>query len=263
MKNKKEAYEYINKLILGVTEDCMPDYAEPHRILDLGCDVGGTLFYLAERLPIEGLGVTLSPVQVQIARDLARDLNREAECTFLEASYLELPDDLEPASFAYAVKSFIHGPNAAAFFLCAARALEPGGRLVVRDDFLTDKGARHDPADPANGNSTNRRARRNIADFRKGWRLGSLVAPNRAVALARDAGFRHMENRDLTPLLALQRPRDRVIATAVALGRWLPLRSAWWHSWLGGHTIQRCLLTGLIEFRFLVFVKEVTGGSES
>jgi hypothetical protein len=66
---------------------------------------------------------------------------------------------------------------------------------------------------------------------------------------------RLIENRDLTPYLRLQRPCDRMIAKCVTIGRGLPIRSPWWDSWVGGHAIQRCLLTGMIRDHFLVFEK--------
>src|SRR6478672_8696603 len=42
--------------------------ARPH-VVDLGCGVGASLSYLAGLLPITGTGVTLSPIQVQAARE--------------------------------------------------------------------------------------------------------------------------------------------------------------------------------------------------
>ena len=52
-------------------------------------------------------------------------------------------------------------------------------------------------------------------------------------------------------------PAIGVIAAFVKIGRALPVRSPWWDSWVGGHAIQRCLLTGLIRYHFLVFEKDL------
>ena len=45
------------------------DVESPRTVVDLGCGVGASLCYLAGLLPITGTGVTLSPVQVQAARE--------------------------------------------------------------------------------------------------------------------------------------------------------------------------------------------------
>lgn len=43
--------------------------AEPLHVVDLGCGVGASLCYLATLLPLTGTGVTLSPLQVRVARE--------------------------------------------------------------------------------------------------------------------------------------------------------------------------------------------------
>lgn len=253
------AFEYVNRLIAEVVAEAAPaGNDEPAAVLDLGCGVGGTLLYLAERMPIDGVGVTLSPVQAEVAAATAARLGLADRCAFAVADYLDLPP-VGPRAAAYAVESFVHGPDPAAFFRSAAAALAPGGRLVVCDDFLSPRGAACDgPAGEPPAGMTRRQARRgrrHLAEFRRGWILGSLVTAERAAALARDAGLALRDDRDLTPWLELRRPIDLAIAVAVTLGRHLPLDSPRWRSWLGGHAIQRCLLEGLVEYRFLVFEK--------
>ncbi len=186
----------------------------------------------------------MSPVGVHLAESLALENGLAGECRFLEANYLELPDvGLRQA--VYAIESFLHGPDPARFFRSAGAVIPRGGRLIICDDFLTEG---------AEG-SRDRMARRDLADFRRGWHVGSLITTTQAEVYAEAAGFRLIDNQDLTPYLRLRRPCDRLIATFVNLGRGLPFRSPWWDSWVGGHAIQRCLLTGLIRYHFLVFEK--------
>jgi CheY-like chemotaxis protein len=74
-------------------------------------------------------------------------------------------------------------------------------------------------------------------------------------AYAGREGLALIDDRELTSYLTLQRPCDRLIAAFVRLGRGIPFRSPWWDSWVGGHAIQQCLLTGLVQYRFLIFEK--------
>ena len=74
---------------------------------------------------------------------------------------------------------------------------------------------------------------------------------------ARRLGASHelalVRDHDLTPHLEVGRPRDRVIGILVGIGRRLPLRGKYWQSLVGGHALQKALLSGLVEYRFLVF----------
>jgi len=244
------SYYYVNQLILENILELQPRFSPPLRVADLGCGVGGTVFFICKRAAAEAVGVTLSPVQAEVATDRARQLQLDGQCRFLVGSYLDLPP-LDPHVVAYAIESFVHGPNAAGFFASAAALIPSGGRLIVCDDFLTVKGA-------ANDSSGSRRSRlsRFIADFRWGWHLHSLISMAAVRECAAQADFTLIEDRDLTPYLALRRPWDRFISLCVGLGRLLPLKSAWWRSWVGSHGGQMCLVNGLTEYRFLVFEKK-------
>lgn len=232
VSRREAAFDYVNGLIMERVKGA-------GRVLDLGCGIGGTLFYLLRRTDGTGLGVTLSPVQAERARRRARELGMQDRVRFRVTSYLDLPKGTR-ADAAWAVESFVHGPDPGAFFRSAAAALEPGGVLVVCDDFLTLRGAERAQA-------------RCLRDFRWGWHVHSLVTPARAAELAREAGFTLEEDHDLTPHLELRRPWDRFIALCVRLFGWIRLDSPWWRSWVGGEGIQAALASGLATYRFLVF----------
>ena len=242
--DEKEAFEYVNSLVMRSITAIAGSFPSPIRVLDLGCGVGGTLFYLAARTPIDGVGITLSPVGVRLAESLAQETGLFVHCRFLEANYLELPN-VGTRHAVYAIESFLHAPDAGRFFRSATAVIPRGGRLIVCDDFLTERAAA----------STDRKDRHNLEDFRRGWHVGTLITTSQAESKAENAGLRLVDKQDLTPYLRLRRPCDRRIAMLVNLGRGLPFRSPWWDSWVGGHAIQRCLLTGLIEYHFLVFEK--------
>jgi SAM-dependent methyltransferase len=244
VRSEKEAFEYVNRLVLRSIMPIAGSFPSPLRMLDLGCGVGGTLLYLAGRTPIEGIGITLSPVGVRLAERMAHETGLSVQCRFLEANYLELPD-VGPRHAVFAIESFLHAPDADGFFQAASAVIPHGGRLIICDDFLTERATA----------STDRKGGQNLADFRRGWHVGTLITTRQAEIQAENAGLRLVDNQDLTPYLRLRRPCDRLIATFVHLGRGLPFRSPWWDSWVGGHAIQRCLITGLIEYHFLVFEK--------
>jgi SAM-dependent methyltransferase len=238
-----QAFTYVDDLILQRTPGTRAQGAGPVHVLDLGCGTGASIVYLASKSSVSATGVTISPVQAHraAARIAAAGLERRVRC--LQADFLELPVDLEPAALAFSIEAFVHAPVASAYFAAAAARLQPGGLLIVCDDFATAR---------TQGNMAARDAAC-LADFRDGWIAPSLMTPQAADEFAQRAGLRLLENIDLTPHLQLGRPRDRLLALAVRIGRHLPLRGYRFRSLKGGSALQTAIARGLIEYRFLVW----------
>jgi tocopherol O-methyltransferase len=112
----------------------LADFAEiqPHiRILDAGCGLGGSSFYLAERYAARVFGVTLSPKQAAIATEEARKKN-------LSNPRFEIEDTLSLKSFAahsfdlvWSLESCEQFFDKQLFLQQAFRVLKPGGKLML------------------------------------------------------------------------------------------------------------------------------------
>lgn len=241
--SETDALRTLDRIVLAELTRVSDRFAPPLHVLDLGCGVGASVVYLASERPIRATGVTLSGVQAARARARVEELRLDDRVEIIEGSYLELPASLPPAALAFSIEAFIHGPDPAAFFASAAARVAPGGSLVICDDFLTERAAaRLAPRDE-----------RYLRDVREGWLANSLVTVPHAGELADRAGFRLERDLDLSDRLVLERPRDRLIAVCVGIGRHLPLRGYWFRSLRGGHALQQALKRKLIEFRCLVW----------
>ncbi|MBM3779964.1 MAG: methyltransferase domain-containing protein [Acidimicrobiia bacterium] len=242
VSTRDEAFGYVDELIARLIQSCPAP--EPH-VLDLGCGVGASLCRLAARLPIRGTGVTLSPVQVQVAGSLIADAGLAGRVRCVEADFTSLPP-MPPVDVAYAIESFVHGSDPARFFAECARVIAPGGLLVICDDVLAAE-----PSDPTRP-IPDPRAARTLARFRLGWRVHTLIDVNSLAAQAAAAGFRLESSTDLTPHLELRRPRDRAVAVLAALFGWLPLDDTRAGHLFGGHALQTALRAGWLAYRFIV-----------
>lgn len=211
--------------------------SHPPHVLDLGCGVGGSLCHLAARYGIRGTGVTLSPVQAQLASARTQAMGLADRVTCLEGDYTQLPASIAGVDAAFAIESFVHGPSPARFFAECARVLAPGGTLWLCDDL------RRPSPDP--------RAARMLEQFRAGWHINTLIDHDHLVEMAAAAGFTHVETVDLTPWLELGRPRDHAIAALVALGRWLPLHRTRVAHLVGGSALQTCLRRGWVGYELV------------
>jgi SAM-dependent methyltransferase len=213
----------------------------PAHVVDLGCGVGASLCYLAGLLPITGTGVTLSPLQVRAARARIESAGLSERVDCIEGDYGNLPDGLKAADVAYAIESFVHGPDPARFFAEAARLVRPGGALVICDDVRRD------------GNSPG--AERSIHRFKRGWHINSLLEAGELRSLAGEGGFDHLSTEDLSSFLELRRVRDRAIGAAVAILGRLPLEETRFGPLVGGSALQRSLARGWVGYDLMVFTR--------
>jgi SAM-dependent methyltransferase len=233
-----QAAARINALVAEVAEAALGQ--APQHVSDLGCGVGGTLFHLAGHWPAARFtGVTISAVQVRLARSLARARGLAGRCEVIEGDFTRA---MPPAAadLAVAIESHVHAPDAATFLRVAKAHLRPGGVLVLVDDMLT-----RPPATQAEA--------RLVATFRRGWRLGHVPTLEGLAAEAAALGLELQDSRDLSGLLRLDRMRDRALtvvaplADALGLGRW-PLFA----NMIGGNALTQAHRRGLMSYRLIV-----------
>jgi SAM-dependent methyltransferase len=228
VRDRSSAFHFVHELILkeiGAVGSPRP------RVLDLGCGVGASLLYLLDRCPAEGFGITLSGEQYELAK-------KRGSAGWIRGDFCR--EQLPPAvDVAYGIESFVHASDARAFFRNVGAALRSRGRLVLVDDFLV-RGTMGQTA---------------VRDFAWGWHAASLLPPEEIDALAAEAGLALLTDRDLTPFLSLDRPRDRALALFLTVLRPFLPDTPRVRSLLGGSALRSCLKQGFVEYRFRVWEK--------
>jgi cyclopropane fatty-acyl-phospholipid synthase-like methyltransferase len=102
------------------------------RILDIGCGFGGSSLFLAKNYGIDATGITISPVQVEMANRAAAKNNLDAKFLLMDAEALQFP---QPFDHLWSVESISHYHDPAKFFSSAANFLKPGGTFALTDWF--------------------------------------------------------------------------------------------------------------------------------
>ncbi len=210
------------------------------RLVDLGCGVGATLFHITAQLPAstQAVGLTLSPVQARIAERARQSIGLPAR--ILEADFHHVPL-AGGFDLVYSIEAFIHAQHPVQYLHEAARLLNPGGRLILLDDFLT---------------ASNSKADDWLDAYRTGWFVPDIQTVEEITAAALDLGLLLTENRNLTPKLRLRNLPDGLARLILNIGTRLPQDHPIVPSMLGSMALQQCLHEGWIEYRWLVFEKQ-------
>ena len=239
--SRREALHTVDRLIAEALLAAGRPSRTVKRILDLGCGAGGSALWLAARYPLDITGLTLSPLQARTARNQSLRRGLAERCRFRVADFTDLPR-LEGIGGAYAIESFSHGHDPAAFFARLEGLLAAGSRLIVCDDFLA----------PVQGAGMDQRQRW-LSRFRQGWHLQSLLQADQFLRIASEHRFQLVELKNLTPFVHPAPPLlsglQRLLGAALKF-------TAWGSSMYGGSALQVCQSNGWTEY--LMFVLEKT-----
>jgi cyclopropane fatty-acyl-phospholipid synthase-like methyltransferase len=155
------------------------------RVLDAGCGVGGSSFWLAQQRGVEVVGITPVGSQVAQAERFAARRKLTGQVHFEQADYTNTFFPNASFDVVWALESVCHAQDKAAFYREAARLLRPGGRLVVAEYFRTTRplGA---PGE------------RLLHKWLDGWAIPDLDTPDEHLSCMSASGFVDIRIDDVT-----------------------------------------------------------------
>jgi tocopherol O-methyltransferase len=102
------------------------------QILDVGCGFGASSIYLARRYRAKATGITISTVQVEMAKKAAATAGVNANFLLMDAEAMTFDKSFDVV---WSVESISHYQDIPRFFTSAAKLLKPGGTLAITDWF--------------------------------------------------------------------------------------------------------------------------------
>lgn len=233
-----QALNYSNEMIRAEIESLACPQV---RLLDLGCGVGASLLYLLSHLsmPARGVGLTISQAQAFIARKQTID---HCHCVPADFQFIPLAGQFDVA---YSIEAFCHAVDPAQSFAEVARVLSPGGRLILVDDFLSDRAVQ----------SLDANERHWLDAYQSGWHVPNVRGVAAIETLARENRLHLIAQRHLTPYLKLRALPDFPARVLRTIGEKIPARHPIVPSMLGSLALQQCLKMGIVEYRMLVFAR--------
>ncbi|AFZ36668.1 Tocopherol O-methyltransferase [Stanieria cyanosphaera PCC 7437] len=104
---------------------------KPQNIIDVGCGIGGSTLYLAQKFGSKATGISLSPVQVSRATARTKSAGLENQVQFQVADALEMPFADHSFDLVWSLESGEHMPDKTKFLQECYRVLQPGGKLIL------------------------------------------------------------------------------------------------------------------------------------
>lgn len=102
-------------------------------ILDIGCGMGATSLYLAEKYHASAVGITVSQVQIEMANKSAAGTGLDVKFLLMDADEMRFED--RQFDLLWSVESISHYHDLPKFFSSAAKLLKPGGTFALIDWF--------------------------------------------------------------------------------------------------------------------------------
>lgn len=157
----------------------------PQSLLDVGCGIGGSTLYLAEKLGATAQGVTLSPEQAKRANERAQTAYLGDRVQFQVANALDLPFADHSFDLVWSLESGEHFPDKAKFLQEAYRVLKPGGMLLMATWC-------HRPTDSLAGELT-ADEKQHLADIYRVYCLPYVISLPEYRAIAQEVGFQQIQ----------------------------------------------------------------------
>ena len=167
------------------------------KVLDAGCGVGGSSFWLAKNKNVRVVGITISKKQLDKAKELAARFDLEKQTEFYLQDYTKTSFSDASFDIVWAIESVCHAEDKSAFLKEAYRLLRSGGRLAIADGFLERL-------------PRNQVEEKKLKSFIKGMALDNLAQSASFENALNESGFKNIKNLDKT---------EAILPTAIKMAR--------------------------------------------
>ena len=224
----------------------------PKTIIDVGCGIGGSSLYLAQKFDANVTGITLSPVQANRATDRAKNAGLQEQVQFQVANALEMPFPDNQFDLVWSLESGEHMPDKTQFLAECYRVLRPGGKLILATWC-------HRSTDSVAGALT-KDEKRHLAEIYRVYCLPHVISLPDYEAIAVKCGFKDLRADDWSNSVA---PFwDVVIDSAIKPEAIIGLFQSGWRTIeaaLSLSLMSRGYSRGLVKFGLLTATKSHLG----
>lgn len=175
-----EALQNANRMladVVGIREDDV--------VLDAGCGLGGSAFWLATHRGASVVGITAVASHAAWAAQSARRRRLEDRVRFEVGDYMATGFSEGSFDVVWALESSCHAGDKLSLYREMFRVLRPGGRLVIADFVKSDR-------------PFSDRDERVVRDWLDGWSIPGILTADEHWRYTTGAGFENVGVRDFT-----------------------------------------------------------------
>lgn len=218
------------------------------KILDVGCGIGGSTLYLAQKFNASATGITLSPVQAGRATERAQAAGLGETTQLQVADALNMPFADNSFDLVWSLESGEHMADKQKFLQECYRVLKPGGTLI----FVTwCHRPTDEPASPLTADE-----RKHLEEIYRVYRLPYVISLPDYEQIAQQQNFQNIRTADWSAAVA---PFwDVVIDSAFNPAAIFGLLASGWstiEAALSLHLMSRGYERGLVRFGLLTATK--------
>ncbi|MGF1590839.1 MAG: methyltransferase domain-containing protein [Pleurocapsa sp.] len=220
----------------------------PQNIIDVGCGIGGSTLYLAQKFGSNATGITLSPVQASRAKERAVEAGIDSRVRFQVANALEMPFEDNTFDLVWSLESGEHMPEKTKFVAECYRVLKPGGKMILATWC-------HRETNSLAGDLTSSEVA-HLKEIYRVYCLPYVISLSEYRAIASESGFKDLKSDDWS--IAVEPFWDVVIDSAIAPQAIVGLFKAGWQTIQGAlslNLMSRGYARGLIRFGLICGTK--------
>jgi len=173
-KNLSDAVENTNRFVSELLDLQENDY-----VLDAGCGVGGSSFFMARYFGVKIKGITLSSKQIKQARKDAERLHLGAKVSFEKMDFNNTKFKDDTFTKIFSIESACYALNKLDFLREAYRILKEDGKIVIVDGFLIKK-------------NLSEKEKKIYEKWLLGWKVDNLSSKDDFLEDLRKVGFKNI-----------------------------------------------------------------------
>lgn len=224
----------------------MADIKTGDRVLDAGCGVGGSAFFLAKQKQAIVTGITLSEKQLAFANSKLTELKLEKLVDFKLENFSQTSFPNDTFNLIWAIESITSAPDKQLFASEAFRILKPGGKLIIADYFASAK--KNDPE-------------KLLENWQGCWSMAPFLETGNYLKIFEKEGFKISKQENITKNIF---PSARRMYRAYLMGAVPSILYNAFHNtshfakthYKSGKYQFKALKTGLWEYQVLLFEKK-------
>ena len=156
-------------------------------VLDAGCGIGGSSFFIAERTGCKVAGIGLSEKQIARAKEISAKKGLAEKVVFGVMDYCQTSFPDKSFDVVWGCESICYAEDKEKFVKEASRILKTGGRLVIADGFVKKIENNQHPV---------------IRNWLDGWQVNYLETMGRFCQFMHQYGFTDIRFKDISKNVA-------------------------------------------------------------